>query len=129
MVMSIKEDEPSTNSKVGDLVAVEPQSQQSNFIYIAQVQQVHYEQQMVEVHLYHVPAHARFGPWQRRPWVLWPTSDGQPRTEIIPMAEVLCRVSLRDDALDMTSLMTLSKCGIDVGSTPHRDRNLPPAQC
>ena len=109
----------------GDYVAVEPQTQSNKRIYIAQVKQVIKDQSLVEVALYHVPSHARYGPWQRRPWVLWPTPEGQPRIEIIPATEILCQVTLRDSALDAASLTLLAQCGIDVGSMPRRDHNLP----
>ena len=107
-------------------MAVEPRTQQNKRIYVAKVKTVIQEQEMVEVSLYHVPTHARFGPWQRRPWALWTGSDGQPRTEVVPAAEILCQVNLKDDALDLASLTALAQCGVDVGSMPHRDHSLPP---
>ena len=111
---------------LGDFVAIEPRTQQNKRIYVAKVRNVIREQGMVEVSLYHVPAHARYGPWQRRPWTLWSNPDGQPRVEVVPASEVLCQVNLKNDALDLASLTSLAQCGVDVGSMPHRDHSLPP---
>ena len=67
---------------------------------------------------------SRFGPWQRRPWELWPQADGRPRVEVVLAAKVPCLVSLVEGALDQNSLAALSQLGVDVGSTPHRDHPL-----
>ena len=84
------------------------------------------DQGMAEVCLYHVPPESRYGPWQRRPWAVWATNDGRPKIEVIPLTEILCKVILKDGALDIASLTTLSGLGVDVGSMPHRDHSLPP---
>ena len=105
---------------------MEPRTQQNKRIYVAKVRNVIRDQDMVEVALYHVPTHARFGPWQRRPWILWANAEGQPRVEVIPGSEIICQVTLKDDALDLASLTTLALCGIDVGNMPRRDHSLPP---
>ena len=110
---------------MGGFIALEPGSQYGKRIYLGRVQIIYHEQSLLEVHLYHVPPDSRYGPWQRRPWVLWSHLDGRPRVEVIPVAEVLCTVSLQEGALDQKSLATLSQLGVDVGSTPHRDHSLP----
>ena len=52
--------------------------------------------------------------------------DGRPRRELVPEGEILCEVSLQEQALTTSSLERLAAFGIDVGSQPHRDRSLPP---
>ena len=115
-----------SNIKVGDYVALESLRHHRNRIHLALVSMIHQDQDMLEVQLMHVPQDSRYGPWQRRPWVLWSTPEGHPRVEIVPLSEVLCKVTLCEGALDLPSLATLSNFGIDVGSTPHRDHTLPP---
>ena len=111
--------------RLGDHVAIEPHAHKGR-VHIALVDTVYQDQGLLEVHLMHVPPDSRFGPWQRRPWTFWPTKEGHPKVEVVPVSEVLCKVTLQERALDLASLTTLAHLGVDVGSTPHRDRSLPP---
>ena len=52
--------------------------------------------------------------------------DGTVRKELVPEREILCEVTLSDQALTSTSLERLAVFGVDVGTQPHRDRSLPP---
>ena len=52
--------------------------------------------------------------------------DGKARKELVPEQEILCEVTLKDQALTPESLECLAVFGIDVGTQPHRDRSLPP---
>ena len=70
----------------------------------------------------------RSGPWQRRRWDFWMDAQGKARRELIPEREILCEVSLRDQALTPESLERLAVFGVDVGTQPHRDRSLPPCR-
>ena len=109
---------------VGDLVACEPKVMQNLRVFVARVDRVHSQQELVQVTLYKVPSNARFGPWQRRPWELW-QEDGRPKVELVTMSEIICKVSLQEGALSQESLEELGRAGIDVGSMPSRDATLP----
>ena len=52
--------------------------------------------------------------------------DGKVRKELVPEQEILCEVTLKDQALTHKSLERLAVFGIDVGTQPHRDKSLPP---
>ena len=54
--------------------------------------------------------------------------QGKARRELIPEQEILCEVSLKDQALTPESLERLAVFGVDVGTQPHRDRSLPPCR-
>ena len=63
---------------------------------------------------------------RRSRWTLWSTPEGRPRIEAIPFDETLCKVTLKEGALDAASLTNLANLGTDVGSLPRRDHHLPP---
>ena len=52
--------------------------------------------------------------------------DGRPKRELIPEGEILCEVTLQEQALTIASLERLASFGVDVGTQPHRDRSLTP---
>ena len=119
--------ESSLSLKVGDMVACEPRISQNKRVFIARVDRVHSQQELIQVTLYHVPPPARFGPWQRRPWEVW-QEHGQIKSELLPMSEIVCKVELRNGALTLESLETLGSCGINTGTQPSRDSTLPSRQ-
>ena len=108
----------------GDFVAVEFNISRNTRVYVARVERVYREQELLEVTLYRVPVKSRFGPWQRRPWEIW-QDDGKVRKETLPSSEVLCKVSLSNGALTQESLETLGKLGVPTGTQPSRDASLP----
>ena len=115
-----------TDFSAGEYIAIEPVHR--GRVHIAVIITVYAEQELLEVHLMHVPPDSRYGPWQRRPWTLWPGPNGHSRVEVIPTSEVLCKVTLCENALDLQSLSTLACLGIDVGRLPRRDHSLPPVR-
>ena len=74
--------------KVGDLIGVEPRFSKNKRVYVARVDRPYYEQSLLDVTLYQVPTHARFGPWQRRPCEIW-QEGGTPRREVFTASEVI----------------------------------------
>jgi len=114
-----------SNLRVGDHIAVEPKVLTGKRIHVARVERVYVEQGLLQVVLYHVPQHARFGPWQRRPWEIR-HEGGRDRSEVITASEVVCKVELKNQALTQESLERLALHGIATGTQPSRDASLPP---
>ena len=115
----------SLSLKVGDFVACEPQiSPLNKKVFVSKVERIHSDQDLVQVTLYHVPATSRFGPWQRRPWEVW-QENGNIHSELVTIAEIICKVTLQNSALTQNSLETLAKYGVDTGTQPRRDSHLP----
>jgi len=109
----------------GDYIAVEPKVLTGKRIHVARIERVYRGQGLLQVVLYHVPTHARFGPWQRRPWEIRQES-GRDRSEVITADEVLCKVELKNQALTQDSLEKLALHGVATGTQPSRDASLPP---
>ena len=115
----------SLNLVRGDMVACEPQVLQGKRVFVARIDTVHPGQELAQVTLFKVPATARFGPWQRRPWEIWQDEDGRAKSEIATFPEVVCKVTLKDGALTTESLEDLARLGVDTGTVPSRDATLP----
>jgi len=114
-----------TDLTMGDYIAVEPKVLTGKRVYIAKIERVYRGQGLVQVTLYHVPTHGRFGPWQRRPWEIR-QDGGRDRSEVITADEVLCKVELKNQALTHHSLEKLGLLGVATGTMPSRDASLPP---
>ena len=113
--------------RVGSLVAVQPALPGLNHrVYVGKVERTYPSERLAEVTLYRTADSGRSGPWQRRRWDLWMSDDGRPRKELIPEGEILCEVTLQEQAPTTESLERLAMYGVDVGTQPHRDRSLPP---
>ena len=115
----------SLNLVRGDMVACEPQVLQGKRVFVARIDTVHPGQELAQVTLFKVPATARFGPWQRRPWEIWQDEAGKAKSEIVTFPEVVCKVTLKDGALTNESLEDLARLGVDTGTVPSRDATLP----
>ena len=115
------------NLQVGSFIEVQPTLPGMHHrVYVARVERTFPSERLAEVFLYRTASEGRAGPWQRRRWDLWVSPDGSARRELLPEAELLCPVTLEDQALTMDSLERLASYGVDVGTQPHRDRSLPP---
>ena len=112
---------------VGAFVAVQPDLPGlSQGVYVGRVERTFPAERLAEVTLLRTADTGRSGPWQRRRWDLWMEADGRPKRELIPEGEILCEVTLQEQALTTASLERLASFGVDVGTQPHRDRSLPP---
>ena len=98
----------------------------SQRVYVGRVERTFPAERLAEVTLLRTADTGRSGPWQRRRWDLWMGADGSPKRELIPEGEILCEVTLQEQALTTASLERLASFGVDVGTQPHRDRSLPP---
>lgn len=110
----------------GDFIAVEPRTSQFKRVHVARIERVYREQSVVEVLLYHIPPSLRFGPWTKRQWAIWTDSSEVRKKEVVTGDEILCKVKLVEQALDVASLEKLATLGIDTGKQPRRDHSLPP---
>ena len=111
--------------KIGNMVCVAPRTSQYNRIHVARIDKVFREQGLAEVTLFWVPPGNRTGPWQARRWAIW-VEDGVIRREVINQDELVCSVSLKDDALTQQSLELLTAHGVPASGQPRRDSTLPP---
>ena len=112
---------------VGSFVAVQPDLPGlARRIYVGRVERTFPAERIAEVVLFRTVDTGRSGPWQRRRWDIWMCEDGRPRRELVPEGEILCEVTLQEQALTVDSLERLAAFGVDVGTQPHRDRSLPP---
>jgi len=122
---------PSTSAsfasvQIGAIVACLPRVCPPGRVFLGRVDRLYRNHTMLEVTLMHVaPAH-RTGPWTARRWEVW-TDSGAPRREVITADEYICTVNLREGALDLASLETLSGHGLNVSLQPRRDASLPAA--
>ena len=113
--------------RVGAFIAVQPDLPGlSQRVYLGRVERTFPAERLADVILLRTADTGPSGPWQRRRWDLWMRDDGRPRRELNPESEILCDVSLQEQALTTSSLERLAAFGVDVGSQPHRDRSLPP---
>jgi len=111
----------------GDFVAVEPVlpwNKHKPLVYVARVERVHHNQELVSVTLFRVPDDSVFGHWNRRAWAPW-YKDGEIQVHLLPYSEVLCRVTLQNGALTQESLEALGHLGVSVGVQPSRDKAMP----
>ena len=113
--------------RVGSFVAVEPELPGiRQRVYLGRVDRTFPAERLAELSLLRTSNTGQAGPWQRRRWDFWMMGDGKVRKELVPEREILCEVTLSDQALTSTSLERLAVFGVDVGTQPHRDRSLPP---
>ena len=113
--------------RVGSFVAVEPELPGLRHrVYLGRVERTYPAERLAELSLLRTSNAGQAGPWQRRRWDFWMMGDGRMRKELVPAREILCEVSLQDQALTSASLERLAVFGVDVGTQPHRDRSLPP---
>ena len=113
--------------RVGSFVAVEPELPGlKQRVYLGRVDRTFPAERMAELSLLRTSNTGQAGPWQRRRWDFWMMDNGTVRKELVPECEILCEVTLSDQALTSTSLDRLAVFGVDVGTQPHRDRSLPP---
>ena len=113
--------------RVGSFVAVEPDLPGCRQrIFIGRVERTFPAERLAELSLLRTSNSSQAGPWQRRRWDLWMQEDGKVRKELVPEQEMLCEVTLKDQALTAEGLELLAVFGVDVGTQPHRDKSLPP---
>lgn len=67
---------------------------------------------LVHLVVYEVPKGERYGPWERRPWRALESLAGGPETITIEVAELVCKVDLKDSCLTADSLGTLASLGV-----------------
>ena len=75
------------------------------------------------VTIFEVPPSGRFGPWTHRKWEI-ASRDGNPVREVIPVNELLCRVTFVNGALDEQFLEKLFQYGLSTSSMLTRDKAL-----
>ena len=113
--------------RVGSFVAAEPDLPGCRQrIYLGRVERTFPAERLAELSLLRTSSIGQAGHWQRRRWDFWMLEDGKVRKELVPEQEILCEVTLKDQALTPESLEQLAVFGIDVGTQPHRDKSLPP---
>ena len=114
-----------SNLKIGDMIAVEYKAFASSRpqINVARVDKIFPHNDQVEVTLFQIPLMDRYGPWDRRKWVVW-SVDNVPKREVFSLSEVLMQVDLDGDgSLSAASLEKLATSGVAV-STFGRDKAL-----
>ena len=104
-----------------DMVAVEIRVKPKPRVHVARVVRTFVANAFAEVELWSVGTTERYGPWSRRRWSVMQDEGGAHRYEIVPEAEILCRVDLQEKALSSESIEKLALLGVPVSLMPGRD--------
>ena len=68
-----------------------------------------------------MPPGSTSGPWQAIHWGIWADDEGRARKEVMSQDELICVVSLSNEALTQESLETLAVCRVPATDQPRRD--------
>ena len=105
----------------GDFVAVKVQRR----VFVGKIARLFFTSKLVQIELWEVDSNERFGPWARRKWVPYLDGAGAQHVDIFHESDLVCVVTLSNQALTEKSLEDLAVLGVPVGVQPTRDKSMP----
>ena len=106
-IEDLRPEAQATSSHVGTYLVYDRQLQGKPRTAVGKVTRVFVVGDQLEIQLFEVPTHERFGPWLRRPWA---PADCEP--EVITFKEVIAKVDLQNGVLTQDDLDSLEHQGI-----------------